>query len=657
MLLWCFCLFFVRPAGPGLQEHTMHTLLRSYHWRWTLLTVAVVFGSLGCGGSGSPAAPPVSPPSNPPVTPPVTELPPLPEVVVAAQLGYLQSFVRLAAVVRYHYPGDAADATNWDALLTESVYRIAQAPTAAAAEQVIWQQLSPLVPELTLNNRRGQRPALSSDSQVRVWRQSGYQQVPGSAGSYLRERLDLRLTALSQQPELPQQQVYRYSDALIEAEVPLVALLQNGQTQPVGQAFSRSASHSLPGGMDHVAACVSAVGQLWAVFEHFFPYFHQLDLNWSAELGPMLQSCDQPDRSLTLRQLYRSLTLLQDNHIRLGSAYTGALLGYSLTPVRFDWIEGKLRAVYRTSAYQAGGHASDSVIALGDELLQVNGQPALALMQELSAISMRSEHRRRHWAAHFLLLRGQAQQAFQLRLRRPNGTEYQTTLLASEPLDMLQQVQEQRFQPQGSQFAWLTPELAYVNLARTESADMAQTISELQKARAIVLDLRAYPTLASWFELLPRLTSRPVASLPMYHRFVSHPDYSQRYRRQIQQQLQPQTPWLHVPVVALSSRYSVSRNEHLLGYIQSIGIPVLGEDTFGINGEVTLFEIAGGAQARGLTGYFTGMEVNQHDGSRLAGRGIVPDIPQPVTLAALQSGEDVQLVAAQRYLQQQLAKR
>lgn len=635
----------------------MNSLFNGYRWRCAVLLATLVFGQLGCGGSGGPpTAPPVSPPVSPPVTPPVTELPSLPEFSVATQLAYLQSFFRLAAVVRYHYPGDAANATNWDALLTESAYLISQAPTATAAELVIWQQLSPLVPELILNNWRGQRPVLSNDSLVRVWRQSGYQQVPGSPGSYSRERRDLRFTALSQQPELPQQQFYRYSDALIQAEVPLLALVQNGQTQPTGQAFNRSQKYSLPTGMDHVAACASTVSQLWALFEHFFPYFHQVELNWPAELPAMLQSCDQPDRRQTLRQLYRSLTLLEDNHIRLGSAYTGALLGYSLTPVRFDWIEGKLRAVYRTAAYQATGQQGSVVIQLGDELVQVNGRAVGEVMNELAAISMRSEHRRQHWAAHFLLLRGQPQQEFQLQLKRVGGTEYQTTLLASESLDILQAVQDEVFQPKRPPFQWLTPEVAYVNLARTESADMTQTLSELQKARAIVLDLRAYPTLASWLELLPRLTSRAVPSLPMYRRFANHPDYTQRYRQQSPQLLQPQAPWLHVPVVALSSRYSISRNEHLLGYIQSMGIPVLGEQTFGINGEVALFEIAGGAQSRGLTGYFTGMEVNQHDGSRLSGRGIVPTLQQEVTLAALQSGEDAQLAAAQRYLLQRLAQ-
>ena len=111
-----------------------------------------------------------------------------------------------------------------------------------------------------------------------------------------------------------------------------------------------------------------------------------------------------------------------------------------------------------------------------------------------------------------------------------------------------------------------------------------------------------------------------------------------------------------MPVVILSSRYSISQNEHALGYAQSIGIPVLGEATAGINGNVTSFHLLGGAENGGLSGMFTGMVVNQHGGSKFIGVGIQPDIPAPLTIEGIRQQKDVQLEAAVQYLNQRLAQ-
>jgi C-terminal processing protease CtpA/Prc len=142
----------------------------------------------------------------------------------------------------------------------------------------------------------------------------------------------------------------------------------------------------------------------------------------------------------------------------------------------------------------------------------------------------------------------------------------------------------------------------------------------------------------------------------MFLRFSNHPDFARRHLSPVPQFIQPVSPQLRMPMVVMSSRYSISNNEHVLGYLQSMRIPVLGEATYGINGNITVFHLAGGATRNGLSGYFTGMQVNQHDGSALIGRGIQPDILVPVTAKGLRERRDVQLEAAQAYLEQRLAR-
>lgn len=617
-------------------------------------SVVVLFGlvvltQVSCGGGTTDSAPPaVTPPvQQPPQTPAIA----LPSFDAGPQLPYLQSFLRLAGVIRYHYPGDAAAATNWDAFLAESIYRIGTAADAAAAERQIWQQLSSIAPDLSLNQYNGQRVALSNNSQIRAYRQNGYAEAVDSDNVYSRSRQDLSYSALTNSPELPQTALYIYADTLLRAEVPLLVAVQNGQTQPQGRAFSGSAEYVLPDNMDHIAVCLSAAGQLWSLIDQFFPYFDQINTDWNSQLRPMLQSCLEPDRRAFIRQMHLSMTQLQDNHVWLYSPYNFNWLGRFFTPVRFDWIEGKLLAIYKDAS------ASSSTIAVGDELLRVDDRPAVELVRELSSYSLRSEHRRMEWAAQFYLLRGTENQQFRLTLRRADGTEYQTQLTATMSGAIAQASREAVFQPLTEKSRALNNQLLYVNLARLQDSDVPAVLTQVQNARGLVLDLRLYPeSSAAWRLFLPHLTAQAAPSLPMSYRFSNHPEFARRYQRAIPQFVQPIAPQLTMPAVVLSSRYSVSNNEHLLGFFQSMRIPVLGEPTFGINGNITLFRIAGGSERNGLSGYFTGMQVHQHDGSALIGRGIQPDLLVPVTAKGLREGRDVQLEAAQAYLEQRLAR-
>ena len=49
-------------------------------------------------------------------------------------------------------------------------------------------------------------------------------------------------------------------------------------------------------------------------------------------------------------------------------------------------------------------------------------------------------------------------------------------------------------------------------------------------------------------------------------------------------------------------------------------------------------------------------KVTQHDGSRLRGVGIIPDIHVAVTFDSIVNGKDIQLNQAVEYLQQQLVE-
>jgi len=604
---------------------------------------------LGCGGSDNNAeAPVVIAPPPPVVGPPVGDRPALPAATFSSQLPYIHSFLKLAAIIRYHHPGDAVAATNWEAFLTESLYLIATAGSATAAEQQIWQQLSRIAPDLQLNGRSGANRQLQNAGSFRVWQQNGYKdEDPASLGSYQRQRLTLNQSQLANQPQLPVQQQYQYRDALLNAVVPLVSAVSGSATVPAGEAFTSSARYQLPVNLDHPMVCLAAAGEIWGILQHFFPYFATLQLNWDNELEPLLQSCVSDDRLVFEKQLHLSLSKLQDNHVSITTPNTARWLGSYLTPVRFEWIENKLVAVYKTAAV--------TNINLGDELLEVNGRPVAEVVAELSQIALVSKHRAANQVALMYLLRAYRNTEFKLTLKNQAGQLYNASLIASEAGILAYRVRDELSFKQQPQFLDLAGDIGYVNLAKTMPADIQNTITKLRSKKAVVLDLRNYPqSWDGWFQTLPYFAGRALSAAPLYHHYANHPESALKYRLRLPQTAPAQSPRLSQPVVILSSRYSISQNEHALAYAQNAGIPVMGETTFGINGEITQYQLFGGANNGGISGIFTGMEVTQHDGSAMIGVGIQPDLPAPLTIEGIRQQRDVQLDAAVSYLQRRL---
>ncbi len=614
----------------------------------SILRLLFCFSLASCGGSSEQAGPTVP---DPVVVPPVTELPPLPSVSFSARLPLLTSFFQLAGQVRYHHPGDAVVNTNWEQFLAESAYLIANAADEATALQLLRSQLSRIAPDIIINGQAGADRQLTANSTVRVWRQNGYvDEIPDATVIFRREPISVAMSQLGSESSLPAAAQFEYRDSLIQAIVPQAAAVSGQQTLPVGSAFSRSERFQIPTSLDHPMVCLASAGEIWSIIDNFFPYFSQIEVDWQAELLPLLQSCVNNDRIEFEKQLHLSLTKLQDNHLSLLSANTHRWLGSFYTPVRFEWLEGKLVAVHKTSAVND--------IELGDELLEVNGRPIQELFAQMVQYALTSPHQAATIVAQRYLLRGYQGTSFQLTLRNKSGQLYQSTQQANQNGIFAAEVSAKLSQRQLPQFQQLSPDIAYVNVSKTAPEHMESTLSQLRQSKAVVLDLRNYPqSWDGWQTLLSYFTRQSMSSLPMYYLFANHPEPQLRHQLRILQSRAGQSQALAMPVVVLSSRYSISQNEHALGYAQSIGLPVLGETTAGINGNITLFHILGGAERGGISGRFTGMLVNQHDNSRFIGVGIQPDIAVPLTVEGIRQQKDEQLDAAIRYLNQRLLQR
>jgi C-terminal processing protease CtpA/Prc len=281
-------------------------------------------------------------------------------------------------------------------------------------------------------------------------------------------------------------------------------------------------------------------------------------------------------------------------------------------------------------------------------------------MNELLKTSKRSPHRAKDSVVLYELVQGKKGEKITLSSKGRDGKVYQTSQVSSyERFAIYSRARDQYAGRDDSITRDLGEGLYYINVSALQSEHRAEVDEVLSKAKGIVLNLRSYPaTWDGWSDTLARLIDKNITSLPLYGHNPYRPDRMDTEITRIEQFIEPIRPKVSVPAVVLSSKFSISQNEHALGYVQSAGIPILGEATYGIDGNITYVSFsAHPKESDGFAIIFTGMEIRQHDQSQLIGVGIIPDIEVPRTIQGIRSGEDEQLTAAIAYLKDQIERK
>lgn len=158
----------------------------------------------------------------------------------------------------------------------------------------------------------------------------------------------------------------------LSAVVPLALYSADGQTR--GEV-DREALEALRAkleavGVDGLTAEDEAVRLAdviiaWNVFQHFFPYFDVVDVDWDAALTTALAAArEDRDAAELLETLERLVAGLDDGH---GRVVHPLLEGMASLPAALDWIEGKVVVV---------AAAEETPFERGDVLVSIDGVPA-----------------------------------------------------------------------------------------------------------------------------------------------------------------------------------------------------------------------------------------------------------------------------------------
>lgn len=573
----------------------------------------------------------------------------LPIIDFTDNLDRIMTFARIATSVQFYYPGQGSYDTDWDAFISYGMYEVALTNTEQEFVETMRTLFIDIAPGVAFNENNYQAPTFKNEDIIIVWHQNGYRdRLDKELNVYTSVRSIITYGQLLADATYTKQTSYHIDYGNIIFDMPLVLATELSTSLPQGKSFSAPQEWLIPTSIENPYGCLSSFSKVWAGINNYWPYFDAVDVDWLQELRVLMQVCAEPERRLSMMTLSASLTKLQDNHINFGSN-SNAFTEQFTIPVGFDWVEGMAIAVVKEDS------APDD-IDVGDQLLTIDGQDVISVVEEFALYTQRSKLKRNHWSLLRYVLRREESTVVVLTLEKPSGQQYAITLTANSDLyDVLISALDAYVPPATAQHKVLENDIHYVDLSISEEEHTEATISALTTASAIVFDFRNYPeSWFGWLNILAHLSANPISSAPMYMHWTGAPDRYAVFKAHSPQSIMPRAPQIDVPVVVLASRYSQSSNEHALAYLQNAGVPIMGEATSGINGNITFLFTGGGASNGGIGMIFTGMEVRQNDGSAHIGVGIVPDIYVEQTREAIINGEDHQLNQAIKYLKAQL---
>ena len=353
----------------------------------------------------------------------------------------------------------------------------------------------------------------------------------------------------------------------------------------------------------------------WNVFQHFYPYFDVVDVNWDKELTNTLKEAlaDTSEKDF-LSTLSRLVAKIQDGH---GGVFHELLMNQSGLPFMVDWIENQV--VITASE-------DESNFRKGDIILAIDGVKAeQALLNAEEYISGSPQWKR--FRSLVLFRYGDTGSIARLKLKRG---------------DEIMEVEAERnyrariVEPERPNIEELENNIYYVNLSKAPMKEISERIEELARAKGVVFDLRGYPN-GNHHVICHLLKDKDTSTAWMRIPQFIYPDQENiAGYRESGWGLMTREPRIQGKVVFLTDGRAISYAESFMSFIEHYKLgEIVGQPTAGTNGNVNTINLPGGFSVN-----WTGMKVVKHDGTQHHLIGILPTVPAERTIRGVIEGRD-----------------
>ena len=536
-------------------------------------------------------------------------------------LDNLIALTRLLGFVRYFYPARSVADTNWDLFTVVAVRKIQNIQSSEELARELSSLFNSIAPAVQISTSTDNFIPIevpsepTDDKQFRYWRHYG--------------------VGLSEGPSLYSSKLLVTTTPPVSSESPIVSEIGNGLSVLVpvavpianeetfeGAPYTTANEDDLPAhwtfsGNDR-STRLADIALAWNIFQHFYPYFDVVDVDWSDALRTFLVAAAADENEQKFSQtLSRLIAKLEDGHGRV-------IFDYKFLPaVAFDWVDDDVvvTAVDETIDQRLQpGH----VVTRIDECLVSELVPSLH--EQISAATPAYLRFRTLQE----LFRGTQGSKVSITTRSPT---YETNTFTIERDRALG---SELREPRPEQGTELDDGVLYVDLDRIEHIrEFNKLKRKLKKADGIVFDLRGYPSFG-FIKVISHLIDRPVTSAQWHVPITHSPDRIDTQFRFSNWKVQPKSPRLTKNIAFITDGRAISAAETLLGIIEHYNLAeIVGGSTAGTNGDFATFTLPGNYHV-----VFTGLRVLKHDGSRHHGIGIQPTVPISRTIEGIAAGRD-----------------
>ena len=554
----------------------------------------------------------------------------------------LVAFSQLYGYVRFFHPSTAAAELDWDKFAAYGSERVAGAQTPDELAAELQRLFQPVAPSLVVG-REGTVDTtsvlpLAANTDYTFWQHRGVDLgLDRNGGAYESKRVHVRGGVLRDSlfDAVPERSVLIKPLARnLVCRLQLVLPTETGEKNENSASLAelKSAMADFTFGPDSLGTRLANVIITYNVFQHFYPYFDVVEVDWPGELREALtRSLADSTRADHLTTLRRMTAPLADGHLQVRAPYAPYY-----PPIYWEWINDTLTVT----------RVADTTlpIRVGQVVTGVEGMSVEASFDSLRQTISAGTRGWRDYRSQRASLEGEKDTPITIEVEGTTDTLYRDVIPNQYyPLTKIDQPAHRSY-PSG---------IAYVNLDLISMDDLRALFPELQRANGLIFDLRGYPN--GNHELIPHLlpqadTTSAWMQIPQFVYPDREPPITYSERNWIDF-MQPRQPFLgDKPVVFLTDGRAVSYAESYLGFIDNYNLAtIVGQPTAGANGNVNILQLPGDIWIT-----FTGMRVTKHDGSQLHGVGITPDVFVKRSVRGVTQGRDEILEAGLQRLRSQL---
>jgi hypothetical protein len=543
-----------------------------------------------------------------------------PSPLSARGLSNIIIFSRLMGYVRHFHPSDQAAKTDWDTFTVNGIRQVEGAKNNKELLDKLNLLFKPVAPSILIySGTKSPPPAPPTSASKRLmWRHLSFRPRGGSL--YKSERIELKTN-----DDVPDSIKADLGDGL-SAIIPIVVGADSNGTLPHPKLFlniSEEKPELFSG--NNRAVRLANVALAWNVFQHFYPYFDVVKVDWMNVLPEMLKmAATDKNEEEFVKTLQKLVNRLQDGH--------GIVFGNSgfIPPIKLGLIDGKVLVTFIEKPIEG--------LNLGDAIISVNGQPIeQALLEEGKLVSAATEQWK-YFQIFSNLLSGQEDEIINLEIEpwQKPGQKSKISLKCDTKVDWnygLSSINDK----QNPKVSEIEPGIFYLNIDQINDKDFSDILPKLEQAKGIIFDFRAYPKLRDSRKFLSHLSDKPLKSASWLVPLVTEPDRrNMKFDGNREWEVSPKAPFLKAKKVFITDGRAISAAETYLGIVENYKLgEIVGETTAGTNGNINIIELPGDYQI-----YFTGMKVLKQDGSRHHGVGISPTVKVTRTRAGIAAGKD-----------------